>query len=218
MGRVLAPVGAALGSSSTLVRSASSKLLASVDDSNSPLRGLRVPTGGPVALTSPLKHLPRTTCRPGRPGATGRGPPHEVGPDTPRRERGRPDRDEFARSRRRRAVLRACTPVGSRGRPRRSRVWGMLCGSAARARGPDGGAPACQVRATPRGPRGTRARAALRVRTTDDRRYWLCGMRLCGYDYEAAMATWIEATGLAARRSSAPARRARGATRRYDVL
>ena len=122
----------------------------------------------------PVETPPEDHRRPGRPGATGRGPPHEVGPDAPGRERGRPDRDEFARSRRRRAVLRACTPVGSRGRPRRSRVWGMLCGSAARARGPDGGAPRLP------GPRQHRADPAapahappLRVRTTDDRRYWL---------------------------------------------
>ena len=141
----------------------------------------------------PVETPPEDHRRPGRPGATGRGPPHEVGPDAPGRERGRPDRDEFARSRRRRAVLRACTPVGSRGRPRRSRVWGMLCGSAARARGPDGGAPACQVRAntarTPRHPR-TRRRCAYARPTTAAIGY----PRLCGYDYEAAMATWIEAT------------------------
>ena len=140
------------------------------------LRGLRVRRSGRVE-TSPLKHLPRTTVAPVAPARPVAVPPTRSAP-TPRRERGRPDRDEFARSRRRRAVLRACTPVGSRGRPRRSRVWGMLCGSAARARGPDGGAPALP------GPRQHRADPAapahappLRVRTTDERRPPLLAIR-----------------------------------------
>ena len=168
----------------------------------------------------PVETPPEDHRRPGRPGATGRGPPHERSAPTPpvasaavRIATNSRDRAgvglSFELARRSGhadapavAACGACS-VG----PRRARA------------GRTGARPACQVRAntarTPRHPR-TRRRCAYARPTTAAIGY----PRLCGYDYEAAMATWIEATTrrLAARRSSAPARRARGATRRYDVL
>ena len=197
----------------------------SVDESKRvqlrPLRGLRVPGRSGRVRTSPLKHLPRTTVAPVAPARPVAVPPTSGRPRRPRRVASAAVR--IATNSRDRAGVGLSFELARRsGHADAPAV--AACGACSvgprRARaGRTGARPACQVRATtartPRHPR-TRRRCAYARPTTAAIGY----PRLCGYDYEAAMATWIEATTrrLAARRSSAPARRARGATRRYDVL
>ena len=178
---------------SRLVQSTSRLVCGRVQrESNSPLRGLRVPGRGGRVRTSPLKHLPRTTVAPVAPARPVAVPPTRSAPTPPVASAA----VRIATNSRDRAGVGLSFELARRSGHADAPAVAACGACSVGPRGARAGRPppACQVRATPRGPRGTRARAALRVRTTDDRRYWLCGMRLCGYDYEAAMATWIEAT------------------------
>ena len=195
------------------------RLWTSPKESNSPLRGLRVPGRSGRVRTSPLKHLPRTTVAPVAPARPVAVPPTRSAPTPPvasaavRIATNSRDRAgvglSFELARRSGhadapavAACGACS-VG----PRRARA------------GRTGARPPARSAPTPRGPRGTRARAA--VARTHDRRPPLLAIRA-----SAAMITkrlWRRgskqhaASGGAAV-ECASASRPRGATRRYDVL